>query len=196
MEAKKFVENLNGEEFIYYDKKTLEEYRMPEKICENLSRYGLPESAAPYLNFEIVDMAQLENAEDGYFYLGYTGNGDWICINILNGKILIIDHEMYDDYMDEDETDVDEDKENVMPEDDEGEDYEYEGFTLVNSSLDALYGCLVSYKEFIQKEMIKGTDAYIEEVEKLKDTFANIDSAAMQIEDSFWNQEIEELKEN
>ncbi len=133
---------------------------------------------SPYLNFEKIDMNDLEFLEEDYFYLGYTGNGDWICINTKSGEVIIIDHESYEDEEYEDE---------------ECEDYDYEGFTLLNSSLEALYECLLNYEEFIQKRLKQGTGQYYAEVKNLKNVFMNIDKKAMQREDGFWYDELNSL---
>lgn len=135
MKVKEFAEKWSGDKLKTFDYDIMRELNLNEEDCEVLSKYGLPESASPYLNFEKIDMNSLEFVEENYFYLGYTGNGDWIYINIKNGELIIIEHDSYDEEY----------------EDGESEDYDYEGFTLLNSSLETLYECLLSYEEFIQK---------------------------------------------
>ena len=191
MEAREFARKWSGDELICYDNEVLKKFHLSEKDRENLSQYGLPESAAPYLNFENIDMQNIENLEEGYFYLGYTGNGDWICININSGKILIIAHEMYD-YEDEYEEDQD-DESDTYQEDDDCEDYDYEGYTLVNSSLEAFYEFILKYEELMQKKFEEGTEEFRKNVEILKETFISIDNEAMKREDCFWNEEIDNL---
>ena len=102
--------------------------------------------------------------------------------------MIIIEHESY-----EDEEYEDEEYEDEECEDEECEDYDYEGFTLLNSSLEALYECLLNYEEFIQKRLKQGTEQYYAEVNNLKNVFMNIDKKAMQREDGFWYDELNSL---
>ena len=190
MEAQKFVEIWDDNEFIRYNERILRKYKVSEENCEGLSKYGLPESAAPYLNFECVSEKKMENLEEGYFYLGYTGNGDWICLNVNTGNIIIIDREMY--YNDAEDEDMD-----VMESEDieeDGLDYEYEGYTLLNSSLNKLYEFLVIYKDFIKKNLKERTNCFENEIKNLELKFKSIDEEAMHIDDCFWNQEIRMLE--
>lgn len=189
MKAKEFAEKWSGDKLITFDYDIMRGLNLNEKDCEILSKYGLPEGASPYLNFEKIDMNSLEFVEEDYFYLGYTGNGDWICINTKSGELIIIEH---DDYEDDDYEDGDYEDEQYEDEE-ECEDYDYEGFTFLNSSLEALYECLLSYEEFIQKRLKQGTDQYYAEVNNLKNVFMNIDKKAMHREDGFWYGELNSL---
>ena len=187
MKATEFTEKWAGEPLICYDGAVLKNYGLRDADIEILSDYGLPESVAPYLNFEEIDAEDIEYVEKGYFYLGYTGDGDWIGINASSGKILVISHEL-DEYADDDFPDDD-----MQEESEECEDYDYVGFTLVNTSLESLYECMLQYQAFLEKRLTEGTEAYIENVKALKEKLIEADREAMQREDCFWNEEIKKL---
>lgn len=190
MDGKMFKEAWNENNLIHYNQEVLSRYNVPENICGNLVRYGLPDSAAPYLNFECAP--QMEGLENDYFYLGYTGNGDLICLNRSTENIVILEHEIYNIDEDEDE-DYEYDEEDEGYDEDEGEDYEYEGCILLNSSIDKLYDFLVIYKIFME-ETDKNGKLLNEEIENLKKKFEETDEKAMRVKDSFWNQEIQTLE--
>ena len=217
MKAKEFTEKWTGEPLICYDEAALRANGLRDGDIAILSEYGLPESAAPYLNFEEKDAEEIGYMEPGYFYLGYTGDGDWIGINAGSGKILVIAQDL-DEYIGDDFSDDDgqedmegseedeereeneesgEDEENEEDgegaEDEECEDYDYVGFTLMNTSLEALYECMLQYAGFLQKRLPEGTREYTENVELLKEKLAAADPEAMQREDCFWNEEIKKL---
>lgn len=190
MKANEFTEKWTGEQLICYDEAALRDYGLRDNDIAILSKYGLPESAAPYLNFEESDAQEIGYVEKGYCYLGYTGDGDWIGINASSGKILVISHEL-DEYADDDFSDNNIQEE--AEESEECEDYDYVGFTLVNTSLEALYECMLHYHTFIQKKLIEGTKEYDTSVGKLKEKLMAADPEAMQREDCFWNEEIKKL---
>lgn len=188
MEGKKFSEIWNNSNLVKYDKEMLHKGKVSPKVCEILSKYGLPQNAAPYLNFECMHMDELE---EGYFYLGYTGNGDFICLNTLTENIIIIDHEMYYDKEEYYDDEGDDDEEIY-----EGEDYEYEGYTLMNTGIDKLYDFIVLYYEFMQRRVKNGGRYSKIEIDRLKTEFEFCDKDALLVDDCFWNQEILLLERN
>ncbi len=195
MKANEFTEKWTGDPMICYEEAVLKQFKLRDGDIKILSKYGLPESAAPYLNFEEMDAEDIGYVEEGYYYLGYTGDGDWIGINTNSGKILVISHEL-DEYVGDDITDddiADDDMQEEAEESEDCEDYDYVGFTLVNTSLDALYECMLYYQAFLQKRLTEGTEAYIENVKALKEKLIEADQEAMQREDCFWNEEIKKL---
>ena len=196
MKAKEFTENWTGEPLICYDETALRANGLRDGDIAVLSKYGLPESAAPYLNFEEMDAQDIGYVEAGYYYLGYTGDGDWIGIHTDSGKILVIAQDP-DEYSDDDFSDDDGQEENEEDgegqEDEACEDYDYVVFTLMNTSLEALYECMLRYGGFLQKRLPEGTGEYIEQVELLREKLREADPEAMQREDCFWNEEIRKL---
>lgn len=184
--------NNSGSTFVKYNLQTLLQRGVSKELSSLLSEYCLPESAAPYLNFEnIKDMSFLF---DEYYYLGFTGSGDWICLNSQNGKILIVDHEIYgDEEVDEDESDDDESSEDTY------EDEDFDGICLLNSSLEKLYDCLLAYRLFVQERLSEDVKKDCRKYEKciaqLEKSITEIDKKAMEGE-SFWAMEISSLYED
>lgn len=184
MDAEDFFAKWGEDNIILYNADMLQKRGISLQYQDYLSNYGLPQSAAPYLNFNNID--DMSFLFDDYYYLGFTGNGDWICIKSSNGKILIVDHEIYgeeeensdeDDYDDEDDTDED------VP------DEEFEGIILMNTSLETLYGCLLTYREFINKHIPANSAEYKKEVRILEKRLTQIDANVMNV-DGFWRNEV------
>ncbi len=193
MKAKEFTEKWIREPLVCYNETALRAYGLREEDLTILSKYGLPESAAPYLNFEEMNVQDIGYIEEGYFYLGYTGDGDWIGINTGSGKILVIAQDL-DAYDDDDFAGDDEQEEAAESgESKKCEDYDYVGFTLMNTSLEALYECMLNYSTFLQKRLPEGSKEYAANVELLKEKLIETDLEAMRREDCFWNEEIKKL---
>ncbi len=189
--------NTSGSTFIKYNLQTLLQRGVSKELSSLLSEYGLPESAAPYLNFEnIKDMSFLF---DEYYYLGFTGNGDWICLNSKNGKILIVDHEIYGDAEGDDDESDDDENYNDESSEDTYEDEDFEGICLLNSSLEKLYDCLLAYRLFVQERLSedvkKDCGKYEKCIAQLEKSITEIDKKAMEGE-SFWAMEISSLYED
>ena len=183
--------------FVKYNPQILLQRGVSEDLKHQLSEYGLPESAAPYLNFEnIEDMSFLFC---DYYYLGFTENGDWICLSSKNGKVLIIDHEIYGDEEEEDE-DYESDVENSAEDaEDVCDDEDFEGIYLLNTSLEKLYDCLLAYRSYVEETLFDNVKNDCKEYEKLmlqlKKTLTQIDEKAME-DDGFWAMEISSLCED
>ncbi len=182
--------------FVKYNPQILLQRGVSEELKNQLSEYGLPESAAPYLNFKnIEDMSFLFR---DYYYLGFTGNGDWICLSSKSGKILIVDHEIYGEEEDDDnyESDVEhstEDTEDVC------DDEDFEGIYLLNTSLEKLCNYLLVYRSFVEETLSDNVKNDCKEYGKLmlqlKKTLTQIDEKAMG-DDGFWAMEISSLWED
>lgn len=108
-----------GKEIIKYNYSSLKKLGISEQDANLLSKCGLPKGAAPYLNFE-VDKAQ--EKEEIYYNIGFTGSGDFICLEKAGGRVVYLDHE------EEDEKAV-----------------------LINSSLTALLESIICYRKFVDK---------------------------------------------
>lgn len=82
---------------------TLDDVKMPEADRTFLIEAGLPESAAPFLNFErpvagplptLSKHADLPEAFRRYRVIGFDGGGDFICIDQdQGGAAVIINHD-------------------------------------------------------------------------------------------------------
>lgn len=191
MNAEEFMAKWGEDDIIFYNADMLSQRGISPKYKNYLSKYGLPESAAPYLNFETINIENMSFLFDDYFYLGFTGNGDWICIKNSSGKILIVDHEIYS----EDGEDSEEDEEGNNETDESTEtddDEEFEGIILMNTSLETLYECLLAYKEFVNKHIPENSAEYRKELGILEKTLTQIDTHAMNV-DGFWRNAICDL---
>ncbi len=181
--------------FVTYKLQALLQRGVSRGVSSALSEFGLPESAAPYLNFE--SMEDMSFLFGDYYYLGFTGNGDWICLNSRNGKILIVDHKIYGDEEDDDyegeEESGDENEEDVW------EDEGFEGIYLLNTSLEKLCDCLLVYKNFVRDTLSDDVEDDCKEYEKLvlqlERSLTEIDEKAME-EDGFWAMEVCSLCED
>lgn len=189
MKAKEFVSKWGEDNMTVYNANMLSKRGVSAGDQEYLSKYGLPESAAPNLNFELISIEDMSFLFDDYYYLGYTGNGDWICIQNSSGKLLIVDHEIYG----EDEETFDEEEEEEEGDSSETEDEEeFEGILLMNSSLEALYACLLAYRDFVQKHISSDSAEYRKELNNLEKTLVQIDRSAMN-GDGFWSNALYDL---
>ena len=80
MNAEEFITKWGENDIVFYNADMLSKRGISPEYQKYLSQYGLPESAAPYLNFEAIDIENMSFLFKDYYYLGFTGNGDWICI--------------------------------------------------------------------------------------------------------------------
>lgn len=134
MDAKKFTELWQSENspLIKFQLKTDMAAGLSELTASILKNHGLPKTAEPWLNFMeflIVD----ESVSDvlnglNYYPIGYLANGDIICIDKADEKLMICDHE----------------------------DMTYTW--MLNSSLGALYDSLVLFRDFITEVNEKNPD--------------------------------------
>ncbi len=108
-----------GKEIVKYNYSNLKKLGVLEQDANLLSKCGLPKSAAPYLNFEVD---KVQEKEKDYYNIGFTGSGDFICLEKAAGRVVYLDHE------EEDEKAV-----------------------LINSSLTALLESIFCYRKFVDK---------------------------------------------
>lgn len=179
MNAKEFSEWWSGqgyaESMVCYDIDLLKKHGVSGDSLVALSEYGLPEAASPYLNFECKELESLPLiAGEDYFYLGFDGEGNWICLNPKSGQIVILDHEVYGE------------GKSIM------EDKGQEGVILLNSSLETLYIFMKEYSLFLDKDLDEDSDEYQAELGNLKANLLKIDNAAM-ADESYWGIEMEEM---
>lgn len=164
------------EDLIKFSVDSLSDIDIDEDAKRFLIEAGLPDSAAPELNFvdglpSICEQYGLPEEYGNYRYMGFTGWGDPVCLSLNNGFIVHLDHE---------------------------EEFEYE--TFINSSIPQLVESLLAYAQFIketQKE--NGADAFFDNniPDRLKtwiaEEFERIDPRIM--EGGFWLTELENLDE-
>ena len=62
----------------------------------------------------------------------------------------------------------------------------------MNTSLETLYECLLAYKEFVNKNILRNSTEYRKELEALEKTLTQIDANAMNV-DGFWRNAIYDL---
>ncbi|MGE5628392.1 MAG: SUKH-4 family immunity protein [Solirubrobacterales bacterium] len=180
---KDFLDKWNKEVFplVNYDTDKIKSLRLDNDAKEFLIEAGLPESAAPFLNFEssdkggstkLKDKFNLDSFKEKYIYLGFTGNGDLICVIEESGEVVCIDHENENDE------------------------------TFINSSVPKLAECLLEYFEFGKKiKSVNGRRAFLEGnateelLEWITKKLEEIDSAALN-ERSFWREELKRYNKN
>jgi len=147
-------EHWKGRKIVKYNYLSLKKLGVSEHDANLLSKCGLPGSAAPFLSFK-ADKAQEKG--DAYYNIGFTGSGDYICLEKEEGKVVFLDHE------EEDKTAV-----------------------LINSSLTALIESLACYKKFIEEVNRKDMRSYIEgkyslrQAHGLEEELRRIDAAAVE----------------
>ncbi len=169
----------NNQEIVRFDYSDIKEKLGNEKYSKYLSETGLPCQAQPYLNFDnsIYKDNHLMPAEnfpdaDNYFAIGFTGEGNIICIEKDSGKIVWVDA-----------------------------DTEEGCIHLINSSLEQLYKSMHEYMEFALKSFQKygSVNEYTkEDFDTLKNNLAAIDKTASEHSGEtweFWAERIEFLGE-
>lgn len=130
-------EHWKGREIVKYNYLSLKKLGVSEHDANLLSKCGLPKSAAPFLNFE-ADKNQ--EKDSSYYNIGFTGNGDFICLEKASGRVVFLDHE--------------EDEKRAV---------------LISSSLTALLECLICYKGFIEKVNARDMWSYMQNKYSLRD---------------------------
>lgn len=72
---------------------------MAEHDAEFLLEQGLPESAAPFLNFAAYSAAEatrrrtIFGVAEHYFPLGHTGSGDVLALDCRSGEVVYFNHD-------------------------------------------------------------------------------------------------------
>lgn len=143
-----------GKEIVKYNYSNLKKFGVLEQDANLLSKCGLPKGAAPYLNFEVN---KVQEKEETYYNIGFTGSGDFICLEKAKGRVVYLDHE-------------EEDK----------------GAVLINSSLTALMESITCYRKFVDKINENDMWSYINskysirQVRELEEELRKIDAAALE----------------
>lgn len=161
---------------VSYDEKIIKKLGLTEEVKTFLKEAGLPEAAPPYLTFEsskqggaiaVGKKYRALKKKDGYIYLGYTAEGDIICVVEETGNVVIISHE----------------------------DVKVEQF--FNSSILHLVECLMEYDGFIEKiNEVNGGKAFLkrnatdELLEWINNRIKEIDNMALE-DGCFWKEELE-----
>lgn len=143
-----------GKEIVKYNYSNLKKLGVLEQDTNLLSKCGLPKSAAPYLNFEVD---KVQEKEKDYYNIGFTGSGDFICLQKATGRVVYLDHE--------------EEKKKAV---------------LISSSLTALLKSLLCYRKFVDKVNETDMWSYlnnkysIRQVCELEEELKKIDAAALE----------------
>lgn len=174
---KYFFDNWDKEidPLVEYEKNRVGLLILPDDAKGFLIQAGLPESAAPFLNFEtsakggatkLIEKYKLKNSFSKYIYLGFTGNGDIVCVIENVGEVVYLE-----------------------PENNYNE-------VFMNSSIPQLAETLLTYSEFIEKiKVINGRRAFIERkasqelIEWLTNRIEQIDPKSLN-EGNFWREEL------
>ncbi|MRN57383.1 SUKH-4 family immunity protein [Paenibacillus monticola] len=176
--AKEFLGKWKKETYglVDFDEKVIELFSLSRETKDFLIKAGFPESSPPFLTFESSTKGggvrlteKYEDAEEEYskfIYVGFTGNGDPICIDEENDEVLYFDNEN--------------DNEEIF----------------INSSISQLAESMIAYVDFIEKiKDVNGKKAFLERnaTKDLLSWIANrlekIDSDSL-IQGSFWEEEL------
>ncbi|GAA0086271.1 hypothetical protein UT300007_27100 [Clostridium sp. CTA-7] len=169
-----FKEKWNTEIYplIEYDGKRVNKLEIPLESKNFLIEAGLPESATPFLNFEIMSNGGLLTLKEKYntdkyaedTYIGFTGDGDIIAIENKSGVIITINHETFEK-------------------------------SYVNNSVPQLAESLLEYAEFVKRiKKSNGRRAYLnrdcaqEELESIKNKLILIDGKSIDNNSFWWNE--------
>ncbi|MBU3218408.1 SUKH-4 family immunity protein [Clostridium estertheticum] len=170
-----FKEKWNKEVYplIKYDIDKVNKLSIPIESKQLLTEAGLPDSAAPFLNFESIDSGALLTLKEKYnvdkyeeyIYIGFNGNGDILAIENKTGIVVSINHETFEK-------------------------------VYVNKSIPQLAESLLEYADFIKTiKEINGRKAYLnrecpkEQLEVIKNKLNNIDNKSIG-NNTFWAEEI------
>lgn len=163
---------------------TLKFFNLAVPDIEFFNKCGLPQSAAPFLNFDGervkweeeyfgIDMLKskypfLDQSFSKYVYIGHNGFGDPIALNLEKNIVEVLNH-----------------------------DNEFEPM-FMNSSIFNLAKFLLTYSQFVKKIIsLNGQDAFLnrkfseEHFLQLKEQLNVIDSKAIQV--GFWHEELKNL---
>ncbi len=169
------------EELILFTEEALAGISLPEDSREFLISAGLPDSAAPFLDFRAPDVGQLPNVAESwqqgaefrrYRIIGSNGSGDPVCIDEAeNGQVVYLNH-----------------------------DFNFKR-VFINSSIPTLAESLLMYRKCIRDVQERnGEDAWLdgdipaEILESINEELKRIDPAGIQSE-CFWSFELEQLLE-
>jgi len=172
----------DSESIVMFPMNALVDFAIPDESKTFLTSGGLPESAAPFLNFLVphhgalqtaAEMWQLSTEYNRYRVIGFNGSGDPVCIDeSFDGQIVYLNH-----------------------------DFDFHR-VLINSSVPQLAESLLTFRHLIRETQRRnGEDAYLDgDVPRdlqqwLLDEIIRIDPAAAHA-DCFWPQELENIREN
>ena len=161
------------EELVGYSAKAVDALKIPAESKRFLKVAGLPDSAAPFLDFEydakrgaiptIVEVWKLPPTYDCYRVIGWNGSGDPVCLDESKaGEVVYLNH-----------------------------DNEFQR-VFVNTSVERLAGCLLVFREMVARAQLeRGQDAYLNAdvpenvLEWAKKEIARIDEKAL-LDDAMW----------
>lgn len=169
-----FKEKWNTEVYplIEYDGERVNKLEIPLESKNFLIEAGLPESATPFLSFEVMEHGGLLNLKEEYnidrhtedIYIGFTGEGDILAIENKSGVIITINHETFEK-------------------------------SYVNNSVPQLAESLLEYSEFVKRiKKANGRCAYLnrecskEELESIKNSLILIDEKSIDNNNFWWNE--------
>lgn len=161
---------------VNYEESVINSFSIDNQTKDFLIKAGLPESAPPFLTFESsingggIRLTEKNNSlgklYNSFIYLGYTGNGNPVCIDESNSQIVYIDY----------------DNENKS--------------VLINSSIATFAESLLIYIEFVKKIKAENRRrAYIQKnatkelLDWISKSLYQIDAISL-IQDSFWEEEL------
>ena len=166
---------------------TLNKFELTQEAIDFLNISGLPESAAPFVNFvgdwntrdkySVIDKLPnlfnfLDSSYDKYIVIGSDGSGNFIACDTSKGcTIEWLDHE------------------------------DYFSASFMNSSIGQLANCLLVYREFVLKvNETSSPDGWFDtsfsdaQYDALKDILESIDERATK--EGFWKEQLEILLAN
>ncbi|PEI82490.1 hypothetical protein CN679_27820 [Bacillus pseudomycoides] len=176
MNPNEFLKRWNQKVYplVHYEEDKLKNSDIPVACKYFLLKSGLPESAAPFLNFEstkngtLLTLKEKYNVDASYernIYLGFTGEGNILSMKVPSGMVVCIDHETMEE-------------------------------VYVNQSIPQLAECMLEYSEFIKRiKEVNGRHAYLnreckkEDLEVIIEKFIEIDKDCLN-HNTFWNEEI------
>ena len=178
---KEFLDKWNKDIYplVEYDANILDLLKLNEDAKEFLIKAGLPDSAAPFLNFvssakggavRFNEKDKVGEEFSKYIYLGFTGNGDPICVIEETGRMVYLDHE--DNYSERH----------------------------INSSIHQFAESILEYAEFVKKiKQVNGRKAFLDRkapsdlLEWISLKLQDIDSKSLN-EKCFWKEELDYYK--
>ena len=170
------------ESLVVYPLEALETLSIPEESRTFLTSAGLPESAAPFLDFRAPDHGALQTAAElwrlepeyeRYHVIGSNGSGDPLCIDeLLDAQIVYLNH-----------------------------DFNFHR-VLINSSVPQLAELLLAFRHVVREAQLRnGEDAYLDgdvpsDLQQwLLKEIIRIDPSAAHA-DCLWVQELANIREN
>lgn len=179
MEMTDYLSKWDTKSFNRFKPDDFKDLAMDSSTIQFLTTVGLPHDAAPFLSFAPGDLKTIRqlystNNTDHNFLveIGSDGAGDPICIDMQhNCRIVALEHN------------------NQFAR------------RFVNSSVQELFAFLTLYKEFVENLLRdKGDDAFIdsnftdEDVDVLLEKLMRVDREAFSDDQTFWAQEIQDLR--